>query len=412
MNTRREFLQKGLLCAGALGLGLPTLFAREASSNLKITRVLHYKPPKYDKATFNQARDIVVIETNDKAITGIGEGGSAEMIKQCAELLIGEDPFRIDRLWQKMYRYYFYPAGREKLHALGALDMALWDIKGKALKVPVYELLGGLSRDFVQCYSTGFPNQGSPKETARACMEAGFYAFRISTSESGNETFDSFNHVQKTFKLCEQVREGVGENGNWAIDLHTRFDTHEAILTCNLIEPLLPFFVEDLVRSENPGLYRTLRQKVNVPIAVGEHFGDRWDVNELIENHLIDFSRVTLPNCGGITEFVKISALCETHYVGLIPHFTGPVSTAALVHAAGAFSGFTVAEIVGNGPQKMDYLNDDYLVFKNGKLYQNERPGIGVELDRKKVTLVQEITKGPTVHHPKFYRPDGSITNW
>lgn len=412
MNTRRKFLYQGILGSGALLSGLPTLFAGEKSSDLRITKISHFKVPNYTKATFNQARDIVLIETNDKSISGIGEGGSAEMIQQCAELLIGEDPFRIDHLWQKMYRFYFYPAGREKLHALGALDMALWDIKGKALKVPVYELLGGFSRDYIQCYSTGFPYQGSIKETARACIEAGFYAFRGSTSQGEGEVFDSVGMIHKTFELSAQMREGVGENGNWAIDLHTRFDTHEAVAVCNLIEPLLPLFVEDLVRSENPGLYKMLREKVNVPIAVGEQFGDRWDINELIEGHLIDFSRVTLPNCGGITEFVKIAAICETHYVGLVPHFTGPVSTAALTHAVGAFSGFSVAEMLGDGPQKMEYLNDDYLVFKNGKLYRNERPGIGVELNRKQVSLVKEITKGPPVDHPKFVRPDGSITNW
>jgi galactonate dehydratase len=412
MKSRREFLQKSVLSAGALYLGLPSLLAGEMASDLKITKISHFNVPDYTKATFNQARDVVLIETNDKSISGIGEGGSAEMIQQCAELLIGEDPFRIDHLWQKMYRYYFYPAGREKLHALGALDIALWDIKGKALKVPVYELLGGLSRDYIHCYSTGFPSHGSTKQTAKACIEAGFYAFRGSTSQGEGEVFDSSSMIRKTYALCEQIREGVGEEGNWAVDLHTRFDTHEAITVCGLIEPLMPLFVEDLVRSENPGLYIMLRQKVNVPIAVGEQFGDRWDINSLIEDHLIDFSRVTLPNCGGITEFVKISAICETHYVGLVPHFTGPISTAALTHATGAFPGFVVAEMLSDGPQKMDYLNDDYLVFKNGKLYQNGRHGIGVELNRKKLTLVKEITKGPPAHHPKFVRPDGSITNW
>ncbi len=410
MKNRREFLRKSLLGAGAMYLGLPSILA-ESKSDLRITKVSHFKPPDYDKATFNQARDIVLIETN-QGISGVGEGGSAEMISQCAELLIGEDPFRTDYLWQKMYRYYFYPAGREKLHAIGALDMALWDIRGKVLNVPVYDLLGGLSRNYIPCYSTAFPSQGSARETAAACIDAGFYAYRVSTADGGDETFDAFKMIEKTYEFCEEVKEGVGENGHWAIDLHTRFDTQEAVTLCNLLEPLNPLFVEDLIRSENPGIYSMLRQKVNVPIAVGEQFGDKWDINELIEDHLIDFSRVTLPNCGGITEFIKISALCETHYVSWVPHFTGPISTAALTHTVGTFSGFAMTEILSDGPQKIDYLNDDYVVFKNGKLYQNERPGIGVELLTDKVTLINEITQGPKVDHPKYYRPDGSITNW
>jgi L-alanine-DL-glutamate epimerase-like enolase superfamily enzyme len=107
------------------------------------------------------------VET-DAGITGIGEGGSRDTVEQCAGMLIGEDPARIDHLWQSLFRGYFYPPGREKLHGLGALDLALWDIKGKALGVPIYELLGGLSRDHIECYSTGFPSRANLAETARA----------------------------------------------------------------------------------------------------------------------------------------------------------------------------------------------------------------------------------------------------
>jgi galactonate dehydratase len=215
-------------------------------------------------------------------------------------------------LWQLMYRGYFYPAGREKLHALGALDMALWDIKAKALGVPLYELIGGLARDYIECYSTGFPAKGTLKESARACGEAGFRAYRTSVADPGaDRPFDSRHIIEKTIKGCQEIREGVGKDGDWAIDYHTRLDLPDAVRLSHLIEELEPYFAEDLVRSENPGVYKTLRQQVKVPIAVGEQFGDRWDINELVEQHLIDYSRVTLPNCGGITEFIKIAALCE-----------------------------------------------------------------------------------------------------
>ena len=114
----------------------------------------------------------------------------------------------------------------------------------------------------------------------------------------------------------------VGGKGNWAIDLHTRFDTTDGLKICKAIEALQPYFVEDIIRSENPGVYKTIRQMTNVPIAVGEQYGDRWDINELIENRLIDYSRITTPNSGGLNELKKIAALCETHYIGMIPHFT------------------------------------------------------------------------------------------
>jgi len=326
-------------------------------------------------------------------------------------MLIGSDAARIDHLWQLMYRGYFYPPGREKLHALGALDLALWDIKGKALGLPVYELLGGLARDYVECYSTGFPTQGSLKDTARACIEAGFRAFRTSVADPGGEqAFDAQRMISKTVENCIQIRDGVGPNADWAIDYHTRLDQAEAVRLSGLLEQLRPLFIEDLVRSENPTVYRVLRQQVKLPIAVGEQFGDRWDINELVEQHLIDYSRVTLPNTGGITEFLKLAALCETHYVGLTPHFTGPVSTAALVHACASFSGPVLMEMTGAGPRDEPHL-PKHFDFRNGKLWPNTRPGLGVEFDPRKATQVAEVTEERRPIR-LFRRPDGSITNW
>ena len=161
-------------------------------------------------------------------------------------------------------------------------------------------------------------------------MEAGFRAFRYATADPARgQPFNSHHAVRKTYQDCAEIREGVGPDGDWAVDYHTRLDFPDAVRLSTLIEPLEPYFAEDLVRSENPGVYRELRAHVKVPIAVGEQFGSKWDIRWLVENQLIDYARVTLPNVGGITEYMKIAALCDTHYVGLIPHFTGPVSESA-----------------------------------------------------------------------------------
>lgn len=409
--NRRGFLRTAL--AGAAALSRP-FRAEAALPNVKIARIRYYRAPtdaagrpNTHQPQFNQSSNVVVIET-DAGLTGIGEGGSHDTIEQCAGMLVGQNPFATEHLWQMMFRGYFYPAGREKLHALGALDMALWDLKGKALGVPVYELLGGLTREYVECYSTSFPGQGSVKETAQACIEFGFRAFRISVG--GGETFDRFTEVRRTYENCQQVREGVGKDGAWAIDYHTRLDMNDAIALSTLIEPLRPYFTEDLVRSENPGVYRTLRGLVKVPIAVGEQYGDRWDQNELVEQHLIDYTRATIPNVGGITEFIKITNLCETHYVGLIPHFTGPISEAALVHVCASFSGPVLMEMLSKGTQTWPYLLQGY-DFRNGKLYPNQRPGLGVEVDTKQLQMIADINQ-PHKPIPMMRRPDGSYTNW
>jgi len=404
---RRSFLQS--LGAGSVALAAPASAGAASAPPMKITRLRFYHNPA-SRPMINQSFHIVTIET-DQGITGVGEGGSQDTIEQCGPMIIGEDPSRIEHLWQMMFRGYFYPPGREKLHSLGAIDLALWDIKGKALGVPVYELLGGLSRDHLECYSTGFPGRGSLKETARACIEAGFRAYRHGVADPPAEgSFNPRQMVRKTFEECLQIREGVGKEGDWAIDYHTRLDLPDAIRLSTLLEPLEPYFAEDLVRSENPGIYRELRKQVKLPLAVGEQFGSKWDINELIEQHLIDYARVSLPNVGGITEFIKIAALCETHYVGLIPHFTGPVSEAALVHACGVFSGPVLMEILGDGSRREPHLPEVY-DFRQGKMWPNRRPGLGVTLDAKPLQLVAEITERSRPI-PMFHRPDGSITNW
>ena len=376
---------------------------------MKIKRIRFYINPR-SRPMFNQSFNIVAVET-DQGITGIGEGGSRDTVAECAGMLIGDDPSKIDYLWQLVMRGHFYPAGREKLDALGALDMALWDIKGKALGVPVYELLGGLARDHIECYSTGFPEKGSARETARACIEAGFRAFRTSVADPGDHAaFNSHEMVRRSYEECKEIREGVGKDGDWAIDYHTRLDLPDAIRLSTLIEPLEPYFCEDLLRSENIDVYRELRQHVKVPIAVGEQFGYRWDVNKLIEDHLIDYARVTIPNVGGISEYKKIAALCETHYVGLIPHFTGPVAESAVAHVALTFSGPVLMEMVGAGPGKEPHLPPSY-DFRNGKIWPNRRPGLGIELDTKPLQLALEVTE-QVRPIPLFHRPDGSLTNW
>ena len=383
--------------------------ARAALPKMKITRVRYYHVGGDTRPIFNQSSEIVTIET-DQGLTGIGEGGHKDSIEQLAALIIGEDPTRIEHLWQLMYRHYFYPPGREKIHALGAIDLALWDLKAKALGVPVYDLLGGLTRNHIECYATGFPEQGSLEETARACMEFGYRAFRFHGADAGEGGYVSRREVDRTHKMCEQIRKGVGPDGDWAIDFHTRLDLPDAVRLCGLIEPLNPLFVEDPVRSENPEVYRTFRPMVKVPLAVGEHYGDRWDSNVLIENRLFDYSRVTLPNAGGITEYMKHAAICETHYVGLVPHFTGPLAEAALVHCLAASSGPCIMEMRGKGELAAPHLPASY-DFRAGKLYPVDKPGLGVEFDPSQAELVLEVTERDRPI-PLYKRPDGSITNW
>lgn len=206
---RRSFLKSALLGSTAVLAGFPLLKAHAGTSvsRLKITKIRYYAAPGYNKPLFNQARGIVEIET-DGGIIGIGEGGSKDMIEQCAQMMIGADPFRIEHIWQYLYRGMFYPPGREKLHALGALEMALWDIKGKALGVPVYDLLGGATREYLECYATGFSasKATTQEERARDCIEAGLRAYRIGpTGGNGDEPFDFYDNAKKQLSSVNEL---------------------------------------------------------------------------------------------------------------------------------------------------------------------------------------------------------------
>ncbi len=382
---------------------------------MKITRVRVYTPPN-PNPLFNQSDHVVTIET-DAGITGIGEGGSKEMLEQCAGRLIGKDPLLIERLWQDMSRAFFYPPGREKEDALGALDLALWDIKGKVQKMPVHQALGGMVRNYCECYNTagiipGMHPDMSVRERAQVTIAAGYRAFRMGAADRPiYATYNTRERLNQLYEDCVQAREGVGKNGDWVVDFHQRFDLSDAIRGCNLIKDQAPFFVEDPVRAEAfQEDLPILRKKVDVPIAAGEEWGNRWDFNKLVENHDIDYVRATLPNVGGITEMMKIAAICETHFVGIVPHFTGPIATAALVNSLGTFSGPVLMEYNYQG-RTLPHL-PVCLDFKDGKLYPNDRPGLGVELDMKRLTPVTEITQPVTSRAQTYFRPDGSITNW
>ncbi len=226
-----------------------------------------------------------------------------------------------------------------------------------------------------------------------------------------NTTFNTHERITQLHEDCAAGARRRRQKWRLGVDFHQRFDLSDAIRGCDLIQDLAPYFVEDPVRTEAflqdlP----ILRRKVNVPLAAGEEWGNRWDFNTLVEHHDIDYVRATLPNVGGITEMLKIAAICETHFVGIVPHFTGPIATAALVNTLGTFSGPVLMEYNYQG-RTLPHL-PVCLDFKNGKLYPNQRPGLGVELDFKQLTQIAEITEPVTARAQTYFRPDGSITNW
>ena len=288
---------------------------------------------------------------------------------------------RIEYHYQRMYRSSIYPAGRERIHAVGALDCALWDIQGKLLELPVYQLLGGRARDHVECYrSFGAMRLEDARETASKTMAEGYRAIRFHAVGGSGTVFDARRAIGDMMEICAALRDGVGPKGEFIIDAHTRFSLADAVELCERVAPLHPLFVEDPLHiMDDIDAFALLRQKVRVPLAAGEQFGELRDGNlPLVEKELIDFLRSTIPNVGGITGYRKLAVLCEAHGVTMVPHFTPPIATAAVVHALLPFPGQAMNEVLR--PALPPYLREAY-VHKEGKMFRSDRPGLGVVVD-------------------------------
>jgi L-alanine-DL-glutamate epimerase-like enolase superfamily enzyme len=454
---------------------MPVALAQAASrlSPTKVTQIRIFYPPNYDPngpQAFPQSNMVVLVDT-EAGITGIGQGGSPDTVRNVARSVIGRNAFDTEMIWQAAFMDGFYSPGKERLHAMGAIDLALWDIKGKAIGVPLYQLFGGKAREHIELYATsGLPQGTVPpgemqgmglKERAAATMAAGYRVYRVdggilpSTgggraggaagpgagaapggaapggAPAGGQTgagraagpgggpgrgggrgptqFNSRARIPQIIRAIEQIREGVGPDGDWMIDVHQKFDFHESVELCRLMEPLRPFCVEDPLREEQ---FRTqipkLRLLTSVPLAPGEEWGTRADFSPLVEQRDIDFARASLPNVGGITEMLKIMALCDLHKVGIVPHFTGPIATAGHMHTMMAFPGQVLMEY-NQGERPVPYM-PEFLECRNGKVWPNDRPGLGVSVDEQLLTPIAEITEGAAgVTHR---RPDGSLTHW
>ncbi len=359
----------------------------------------------------------VVVDT-DEGISGVGEAGltGRELavmgaLEHFKPLLLGQDPFRIEHLWQVLFRGGFFPAERVLSSALSAIDIALWDIKGKALGVPVYELLGGRVRDRVVCYPHNVghgPDIESLVESCRQSVEEGWKFVRWGLPQQG-EILEPAWAIRQGLRQLEAVRKAIGDEIEICFDVHTRLDPADAIQFCRAAAAYRPFFIEDPIRCENPQSYRLLRQQTQVPLAAGEQFSSKWEFRQLIEEDLIDYARVDLCIVGGITEAKKIAGWCETHYIKLAVHNPlGPVSTAACLHLNLACSNFGVQEQPRRPGTMLTDVVPGQVEWEDGYLLPPQRPGLGIEFDREAARRspfqMREL--------PHLRRLDGSFTNW
>ncbi|MBI3973021.1 MAG: galactonate dehydratase [Chloroflexi bacterium] len=336
----------------------------------------------------------------DEGITGYGEATTTEpfmaatVVRRLAEWLAGEDPRRIQDLWQRMYRrYYNVRGGNLLLAAMSGIEHALWDVKGKIAGLPVYELLGGAMRDRVPVYANHmfFPSAADPSaptvyaERAAEAVERGYRAVKIEPFGNARDTLSraELRHVRAVVRA---VRESVGPDVEIGIDSHARFGVAAAIQAARALEEFEPFFLEEPVPPENVAALRKVRESISVPIATGERLYTKWGFHDLLEAQAAEIIQVDVAHCGGILEARLIAAMAETHYVQVAPHsWYGPVSLAASLHLDACIPNFLIQEtpVPHQEPEQQRELLLTPLRMEGGMMAIPSGPGLGITLNEE-----------------------------
>jgi galactonate dehydratase len=357
----------------------------------------------------------VAVDT-DEGLFGVGESGLTGQelavegaVRHLAELIVGQEASRIEHLWQLMSRGSFFPAQGAAAAALSAIDVALWDIRGKALGVPVYELLGGLSRERVVCYPHNNELGVEPLvESARGTTAEGWKFVRWGLPPEA-DVLEPRPAIRLAVQQFEALRMALGDDVELCMDVHTRLDPADSVTLLRAVEPYRPFFMEDPVRAEEMQALRRVREQTAVPIAVGEQFHSKWQFRRVIEEDLTDYARVDLCMVGGITEAKKVAAMAEAHHIKLATHNPlGPVSTAACLQLNLACPNVGVQEQPRRPGTMLTDVFPVQVEWQGGYLLPPKLPGLGVEFDRA-AARAHPFRMAPL---PRLRRGDGSFTNW
>ncbi|PYT30416.1 MAG: galactonate dehydratase [Acidobacteria bacterium] len=348
------------------------------------------------------------VQTN-AGILGLGEPITegraltcAEAVREIEPYLIGKDPRRVVHHWQAIYRHAFYRGGPILTSALSGIDQALWDIKGKALGVPVYELLGGPTRDRIRVYA----HAGSP-EDIRTAIARGFTAFKTGPAKQRPSRYiETPAAVQYAAEKFAELRRAAGNDIDIAIDFHGAISPGTAKLLIKALEPHQPMFVEEPINCQNHDIMAELARGTFLPIATGERVFTKWGFREVLEKRAATILQPDLCHAGGITEVRLIAGMAEAYYADIAPHNPlGPISLAAGVQMAASIPNFLCQEQVSLGE---GYLKKPFNL-RAGHLDLPTGPGLGIELDEN--AMADKI--GHDWRNPESYdADDGSVTDW
>ena len=363
------------------------------------------------------------IET-DAGVSGWGEPvveGRAltveAAVKELADYLIGKDPRLIEDHWTVMHRGGFYRGGPILMSAIAGIDQALWDIKGKALGVPVHELLGGRLRDSIKVYSwIGGDRPAEVAAGAREMVARGFLALKMNGTEE-LQILDSHDKIDAAVERVAMVREAVGPDIGIAVDFHGRVHRPMARMLVKELEPYRLMFIEEPVLSENREALKEIAALGSTPIALGERLYSRWDFKSVFEEAVVDIIQPDLSHAGGITECRKIAAMAEAYDIAVAPHCPlGPIALAACLQLdAVSYNCFIQEQSLGihynAANDLLDYAaNKDVFRYEDGYVAIPDGPGLGVEIDEEYVK--ERAKEGHRWRNPIWRHKDGSFAEW
>jgi galactonate dehydratase len=371
----------------------------------------------------------VKVETDQDGLYGWGEASLewktrsvVGAVDDFAPMITGEDPRRIEHLYQKMYRQSFWRVGVIGMSAISGIEQALWDIQGKLLNVPVYRLLGGRVRDRVRMYThlgggdmkaVYEAQQDDPSamvELAKSVVEKGYTAVKVlltPPTEPLNGTA-AYRHAERRMAA---LRDALGDDIDLMVDCHGRHFPANAIEFCRVLAPYRPFFIEEPVPPENVDALAEVKRASPVPIATGERLVTRFEFRQLLEKQACHILQPDLCHCGGLWEAKKIAAMAEAYYLGIAPHNPlGPIANAAALHFALSTPNFLIQEdMLTDVPWRWEVVRHG-LETENGHWLPSEAPGLGIEVDEgaaRRHPFQQEI-----IHSTTVQARDGAVLDW
>jgi galactonate dehydratase len=425
--SRRHWL-KGI-SMGVAGLMFHEKATAKSSENLNFSKALinpkdDLKITKLEIIPVHTLRTIFVKLHTNAGIIGLGEGTVEgrintviAAIKELEGYLIGKDPRLVAHHWQAIYRHAFYRGGVVLTSALSAVDIAMWDIKGKALGVPVYELLGGLTRDRIRVYG-----QAQNPEEAKKVMAEGYKSLKVGVTSSRGRLsryVENPDFIEGVVENIQAIRDVIGPKVDMGIELHGDHQPQTSLLIIKALEKFQPWFYEEPIQFQNLSLMADMAKKTHIPFATGERMVSKWQFKDLLEINAASLLQPDVTHCGGITELKAISILAEAHYAGMLPHAKeGIIGAVASMHVAASIPNFVCHELPSlqaapNDGVDRSYLGKSYitkpLTMTNGEIMVADNfdgPGLGLTLDEN---IIENEKNVPEWEFPEMWDTDGSV---